>query len=229
MASAATASSTSAADNDGNSHTGLIVGVSVVGGLALIGALIFLWMKFGGRRFSDYQDEDTDIKWPELKADGESAAMQPLPARRTGGAGFDMGNEFEEMRDTDGQSMAEYGTNGRDSMMDSSTALNTGVGAGAGAYGANMAAGSTYHDDGNSGSNHYAAPAYYDQYGGYQDTQAQGYYPDQGQGHGQYTDNYNDYQNQADPYDAARNQAASTSPQMQPYRSQGNHGMHQGY
>jgi hypothetical protein len=40
---------------------GLIIGVSVVGGVALLGALVFLWMKFGGRRFSDYQDEDGEL------------------------------------------------------------------------------------------------------------------------------------------------------------------------
>lgn len=37
-----------------------------------------------------------DIKWPELKTDGDTAAMQPLPARRTGGAGFAMGDEFSD-------------------------------------------------------------------------------------------------------------------------------------
>lgn len=48
--------------------------------------------KFYGKR-SGFDDSDADIKWPELKHGGDDAAMQPLPARRTGGAGFDMGDE----------------------------------------------------------------------------------------------------------------------------------------
>lgn len=220
---------------------GLIIGVSVVGGVAVIGALIFLYMKFGGKRFSDYHDEDADIKWPELKADGDAAALQPLPARRTGGAGFDMGNEFDDGHEGDAHSMAEYGNKGRDSMTGSTTALNAGVGAGA-AYGAgagNYGAGmeSNYHDETPSATNHYSQPVsgYYDPYSGYPAGQSQNFYPDQMHDGGAATtpagpqyDNYDDYHNQSDPYAAARAQAASVSPQMQPYRV-GGQSMHQGF
>lgn len=48
-------------------------------------------------RHRDREAAGNDIRWPELKADHDmtGAAMQPLPARRTGGAGFDMGDESE--------------------------------------------------------------------------------------------------------------------------------------
>lgn len=211
---------------------GLIIGVSVVGGVAVIGALIFLWMKFGGKRFSDYQDEDHDIKWPELKAEGDAAALQPLPARRTGGAGFDMGNEFDDGQEGDTHSMAEYGAKGRDSMAGSTTALNAGVGAGAAAvYGSGMEG--NYHDESPSATNHYSQPVagYYDPYSGYPAGQSQHFYPEQTHEvvpGGQQYEGYQDFHNQADPYAAARAQAASVSPPMQPYRV-GGQSMHQGY
>jgi hypothetical protein len=173
-----------------------------------------------------------DIKWPELKADGDAAALQPLPARRTGGAGFDMGNEFDDGHEGDGHSMAEYGNKGRDSMTGSTTALNAGVGAGsaygAGAYGAGMDA--NYHDEAPSATGHYSQPGvagYYDPYSGYPSGgQSQNFYPEQT--HDVAGGNYNDYHNQSDPYAAARAQASSVSPPMQPYRV-GGQSMHQGF
>ncbi|KDN46495.1 hypothetical protein K437DRAFT_108121 [Tilletiaria anomala UBC 951] len=88
----------SSGSGSSGSHTGLIIGVSVAGGVALIALLAFLYFKFGNKRFSGYDYDENDIKWPELKADndGTGAAMQPLPARRTGGAGFDMGDELSD-------------------------------------------------------------------------------------------------------------------------------------
>lgn len=169
-----------------------------------------------------------DIKWPELKADGDAAALQPLPARRTGGAGFDMGNEFDDGQEGDGHSMAEYGNKGRDSMTASTTALNAGVGAsgayGAGAYGAGME--SNYHDESPNAGSHYPQPGvagYYDPYSGYPSGQSQQFYPDQmhdgtAAPAGQQYENYDDYHNQSDPYAAARAQASSVSPPTQPYR-----------
>lgn len=56
-AASSTATSDTSQDNNSN-HTPLIIGVSVVGGVAILGAVIFLWMKFGGKRFSDYKDDD---------------------------------------------------------------------------------------------------------------------------------------------------------------------------
>lgn len=101
-----------------------------------------------------------DIKWPELKADGDSAAMQPLPARRTGGAGFDMGDESDLGHDGDGRSMHEYGAKGRDSFTASNVAL---TGAGAGMYGAG-GAGMGGYDDGYA--QHHPTGYYDSQYGG---------------------------------------------------------------
>ncbi|KAL6977944.1 hypothetical protein U1Q18_052096 [Sarracenia purpurea var. burkii] len=78
-------------------------------------------MKFGNKRFSGFDYDDGDIKWPELKADndGTGAAMQPLPARRTGGAGFDMG---EGSDDGMGGDEEKYGQ--RNSFSGSTTALS---------------------------------------------------------------------------------------------------------
>lgn len=85
-------------------------------------AFIFLYFKFGTRRFSNFDDGDADIKWPELKHDPDSNVMQPLPARRTGGAGFDMGDESDNEggEQDNGAGMHEK----RDSFNGSTTALN---------------------------------------------------------------------------------------------------------
>jgi len=40
----------------------LIIGVSVVGGVAVLGAAIFLYMKFGGKRFTGYEDDDSEYR-----------------------------------------------------------------------------------------------------------------------------------------------------------------------
>jgi hypothetical protein len=163
--SATTASSDSDSTTSSN-HTPLIIGVSVVGGVALLGGLIFFLTRFIGKR-SGFDDDNADIKWPELKhAEGDVAAMQPLPARRTGGAGFDMGDEFEDTASVMGTEIgagaaaggvagsAYGGSKARDSFSASTTHLT-----GAGAYGAG-------HQDISPGSQ-----GYYDQYpgGGYMD------------------------------------------------------------
>ncbi|EPQ31135.1 uncharacterized protein PFL1_01324 [Pseudozyma flocculosa PF-1] len=117
---AAAASQTASSDSSsGGVSTGLIIGISVAGGVLILAALVFLYMKFGGKRFDGLDDNDTDIKWPELKQDPDSAAMQPLPARRTGGAGFDMGEDSDNGHD------GGYGSSlkGRDSFTGSTTAL----------------------------------------------------------------------------------------------------------
>ncbi|KAN0065710.1 hypothetical protein ACQY0O_000840 [Thecaphora frezii] len=117
---AAAASQSASADSDsGGISTGLIIGVSVTGGVLILGALLFLYMKFGGKRFDGLDDGDTDIKWPELKQDPDSAAMQPLPARRTGGAGFDMGDDSDNGHD------GGYGEKGRESFSGSTTLLSS--------------------------------------------------------------------------------------------------------
>ena len=101
--------------SDSGPSKGLIIGISVAGGVLILAALVFLYLKFGGKRFSGFEDNDADIKWPELKSDPDSAAMQPLPARRTGGAGFDMGDDSDNGH--------EGSLKGRDSFAASTTAL----------------------------------------------------------------------------------------------------------
>ncbi|PWN45190.1 hypothetical protein IE81DRAFT_207394 [Ceraceosorus guamensis] len=196
IANTPTPTNTSDANKDegDTNHTPLIIGVSVVGGVALLGALVFLYMKFGGKRFSDFNDDDADIKWPELKHDGDSAAMQPLPARRTGGAGFDMGGESDVGHDDDGRSMREYGNKGRDSFANSTVALNAPSSVGAGAYSqGGFEDGSAY------GGQHGGVQGYYDPYGqGYAPGQEQGqaFYGEQAQGGGH---GYADHGGYADP------------------------------
>lgn len=96
-ASGGSSSSTGRADssNKSTNHTGAIVGGAVggsVGALLVLGLL--LWWLCARR---DRQDP-ADIRWPELKGgenDLSGAALQPLPVHRTGGAGFDMGEDSE--------------------------------------------------------------------------------------------------------------------------------------
>lgn len=119
---ASSASQESSGSGGGGASTGLIIGVSVAGGVLVLAAFLFLYFKFGTRRFSNFEDGDADIKWPELKHDPDSNVMQPLPARRTGGAGFDMGDESDnDGGDHDGA--GGMGEKGRDSFTGSTTAL----------------------------------------------------------------------------------------------------------
>ena len=62
MTSSAPASSSSAADNSDNDSssgvgTGSIVGLSVAGGIALIGVVAFFIWKFTRKRFGDFDDD----------------------------------------------------------------------------------------------------------------------------------------------------------------------------
>lgn len=85
-------------------HTGLIAGVSTAGGVVLLALLGAVLAKLFGHRIKRYFRNE-EIKWPEMQQD-TAAASAPLPARHTGGAGFDMGNETDdefgehEMRET---------------------------------------------------------------------------------------------------------------------------------
>ena len=190
----------------------MIVGVSVVGGVAILGALIFLYMKFGGKRFSDYENDDADIKWPELKTDENAAAMQPLPARRTGGAGFDMGEDSDNGHDMnnlggDAHSMTEYGGKAHDSMVGSTTALNAGVGSGgygAGSYAAHGGDNDAYNPSVG------GVTGYYDPYSSYSHggQGQQVFYPDQSS---QGQDFYGGYGHDQNAY------GANTSPPQNPY------------
>lgn len=103
-----------------SSHLGTIVGASVGGAVGAIAILALILWRFCGKGARDAGADD--IRWPELKADHDmtGAAMQPLPARRTGGAGFDMG-EDSDAEDEDEAAPSPGGMG---------TATATGVGAG---------------------------------------------------------------------------------------------------
>ncbi|EMD34002.1 hypothetical protein CERSUDRAFT_117521 [Gelatoporia subvermispora B] len=92
----ASASQSAAADQSGNSSKGVststIVGLSVAGGVALIGIVAFVVWKFSKKRFSDDFDDSEAIKWPELNTHGDNP--HALPTTRTGGAGFDTASEL---------------------------------------------------------------------------------------------------------------------------------------
>lgn len=203
-----------------------------------MGALVFLYMKFGVRRFSDYEHDDSDIKWPELKADENAAAMQPLPARRTGGAGFDMGDDSDNGHEGlmmgavagDAHSMNDYGGKAHDSMLGSSTALHTPGGNSAygnTGYGGHM---DTVYDDENAmAANHYdqaGVTGYYDPYstnGGYAPHgQQQMFYPEQGNGAHEYgAQDYGAGQGGYGNYGQHTGYEASTSPPPNPYHMNG--------
>lgn len=74
--------------------TPVIAGVSVAGGVVLLAIIGIVIAKLFGRRIMRWFRQD-EIKWPELQQD-TAAAGAPLPARQTGGAGFDMGDESDD-------------------------------------------------------------------------------------------------------------------------------------
>ncbi|WFD44286.1 hypothetical protein MPSI1_002952 [Malassezia psittaci] len=86
--------STASPDQHKDNHTGLIAGVSTAGGVVLLAILGVIFGKLFGRRIVRHFRND-EIKWPEMQQDS-AAANAPLPARQTGGAGFDMGNESDD-------------------------------------------------------------------------------------------------------------------------------------
>jgi len=76
--------------------TSTIVGLSVAGGVALIGIIAFVIWKLTRKRFSDDFDDSEAIKWPELNAHGDN--VHALPTNRTGGAGFETNSEVNLTR-----------------------------------------------------------------------------------------------------------------------------------
>ena len=77
-----------------DNHTGVIAGVSTAGGVVLLAIIGVVVAKLFGRRIVRSFRHD-EIKWPEMQQDA-AAASAPLPARQTGGAGFDMGGESDD-------------------------------------------------------------------------------------------------------------------------------------
>ncbi|KAK0469517.1 uncharacterized protein EV420DRAFT_38399 [Desarmillaria tabescens] len=98
--SSASSSSTSSSSSSGSSgvSTGTIIGLSVAGGVALLGIIGFIVWKLTRKRFSDFDDGEA-IKWPELNAHGSDGGdVHPLPVHSTGRAGFDTGSEVSLSR-----------------------------------------------------------------------------------------------------------------------------------
>jgi len=92
-ASVGTATQTAAASNksSSSSSTGKTWGIvgGVAGGVVALAAIVFIAYKCSQRRFSSLDDDDANIKWPELQRDGET--LNPSATHRTGGAGIEMG------------------------------------------------------------------------------------------------------------------------------------------
>ncbi|KAG2141170.1 uncharacterized protein EDB93DRAFT_1241810 [Suillus bovinus] len=72
--------------------TGSIVGLSVAGGVAVIGIISFFIWKFTRKRFADFDDNEA-IKWPELNT--HSSDIHALPTKSTGRSGFGAENDSE--------------------------------------------------------------------------------------------------------------------------------------
>ncbi|KAF8121765.1 hypothetical protein EV363DRAFT_1184223 [Boletus edulis] len=76
----------------GGLSTGSIVGLSVAGGIAAIGIILFAVWKFTRKRFADFDDNEA-IKWPELNAHNND--VHALPTHNTGRAGFGPENDSD--------------------------------------------------------------------------------------------------------------------------------------
>lgn len=100
------ASSKADSEDSGGLSTGVIIGISVAGGVVVLAIALFIIWKLKQKRFSGYDDDGAyaaclllkadragvvdGIKWPELNRHGESSTMNlPLPAKPTGGHGFE--------------------------------------------------------------------------------------------------------------------------------------------
>ncbi|KAH7884394.1 hypothetical protein F5I97DRAFT_1929267 [Phlebopus sp. FC_14] len=91
--SSPTPTQTSSSSGSSGLGTGSIVGLSVAGGVAVIGIISFFIWKFTRKRFSDFDDNEA-IKWPELNAHG-GGDVHALPTNSTGRAGFGAENESD--------------------------------------------------------------------------------------------------------------------------------------
>lgn len=88
----------SSSDAGGNQNIAVIAGTSVAGGVVFIILLAFILYKLCGKRVRR-MFSSREIMWPELNRDTAIAPTAPLPARQTGGAGIDMGDEDSEDED----------------------------------------------------------------------------------------------------------------------------------
>ncbi|KAG2341842.1 hypothetical protein BDR05DRAFT_964909 [Suillus weaverae] len=87
-----TQSSSASSGSSSGLGTGSIIGLSVAGGVAVIGIISFFIWKFTRKRFTDFDDNEA-IKWPELNTHGSDT--HALPTKSTGRSGFGVENESE--------------------------------------------------------------------------------------------------------------------------------------
>jgi len=85
--------------------TGSIIGLSVAGGVAVIGLIAFFIWKLTRKRFSDF-DDDEAIKWPNLN-DTHGGGTYALPVNDTGRAGFDTSKTSLSRINSDNHSTAD--------------------------------------------------------------------------------------------------------------------------
>ncbi|KAJ3503755.1 hypothetical protein NLJ89_g8289 [Agrocybe chaxingu] len=88
----ATATNTNEEEEDSGLSTGSIIGMSVAGGVAVIGIIAFFVWKFTRKRFADFDDNEA-IKWPDLNSHSGAGDSHPLPVKSTGRSGFDTGSD----------------------------------------------------------------------------------------------------------------------------------------
>lgn len=104
--SSATPSNTSGGDaNSSNTSvgTGTIIGLSVAGGIAALGAIAFIIWKLTRKRFSEFDADGEEIKWPELGPESHA-----LPTRPTGRVGVDDDGYDDARMDGAGRHMSNY-------------------------------------------------------------------------------------------------------------------------
>jgi hypothetical protein len=82
----------SSSSSSGGLSTGSIIGLSVAGGIAAVGIILFFVWKFTRKRFADFDDNEA-IKWPELNAHNND--VHALPTNATGRAGFGPENDSD--------------------------------------------------------------------------------------------------------------------------------------
>ncbi|KAL5526510.1 hypothetical protein ACEPAF_8234 [Sanghuangporus sanghuang] len=124
-ASASSASQSASSDDDSDSGlgTGSIIGLSVAGGVAVIGVVAFFIWKFTRKRYTDFDDEP--IKWPELNAHANDNLNYELPTDRSktgAGAGLDSASEVNLNR---GASVAAYSAYSQPSQYSHPTAADS--------------------------------------------------------------------------------------------------------
>ncbi|MBW0558328.1 hypothetical protein O181_098043 [Austropuccinia psidii MF-1] len=80
--------SSSSSSSSSSSTTLAIIG-GIIGGLALLAALVFIVFRCTQRRFSDLDDDNVAIKWPELvNRSDDPSTLNPLAARPALGHGI---------------------------------------------------------------------------------------------------------------------------------------------